>query len=171
MNRNQTILIAVAAVNIALMLTFLPYDAVSLTRSGSSFDAFYFVFDRQYNKQVNSNLLYLEVMWILINSAAGWLFLRDDTSKPARMPARHGVLIFAAVNLALLLIFVPFETYTSLQRNAPPTFDGYYFVFGDKAKRSIYLPLLLLELFLLAINAAIIWLALKTSAARPAVGR
>ncbi len=160
MNRNQTILIVVAAANLALMLAFLPYDAVTLTRGGSSFDAFYFVFDRQYNKQINSNLLYLEIMWLLINSAAGWLALRDS-SKPIAIPARHGVLAFAGVNLVLLLLFVPFETYTSLQRNTLPTFDGYYFVLGDKSKRDIYLPLLFLELFLLTINAAVLWLALN----------
>jgi hypothetical protein len=161
MNRHQTILIAVAAANLALMLAFLPYDAISITRGGTSFDAFYFVLDRQYNKQVNSNLLYLEFMWILANTAAGWLCLGDGRRGAIRLTVRTGVLAFAAANLALLLCFVPFETYTSLQRNSLPAFDGFYFVFGDKAQRSIYVPLLLLELFLLAINSAILWLAFK----------
>ena len=168
MKRNQSILITVASVNLALMLAFPPYDTLSLTRGGTSFDAFYFVLDQQYNKQINSNLLYLEVMWILINTAAGWLFLHDGRAGPASLTARNGVLIFAAVNLALLLIFVPFETYTSLQRNTPLTFDGYYFLFGDKAKRGIYLPLLFLELFLLAINTAILWLTFKLAVPAPA---
>lgn len=161
MNRNQTILIAVAAGNLALMLAFLPYDAISVTRGGPSFDAFYFILDRQYNKQVNSNLLYMEVMWVLINTAAGWLCLRDGAVGPLRMPARSGVLVFAAVNLALLLSLVPFENYSSLQRHSLPAFDGFYFIFGDKARRSIYVPLLLLEVFLLAINTAVLWLAFR----------
>jgi hypothetical protein len=161
MNRNQTILIAVAAANLALIVAFLPYDAISITRGGTSFDAFYFFLDRQYNKQVNSNLLYLEVMWILTNTAAGWLSLRDGRLGSFRMSARSGVLAFAAVNLLLLLSLMPFETYTSLQRHSVPAFDGFYFVFGDKASRSIYVPLLLLELFLLAINTAALWLAFK----------
>ena len=168
MNRHQTILAAVAAANITLMLAFLPYDAISITRGGTSFDAFYFILDRQYNKQVTSNLLYLEIMWVLINAAAGWLFLRSGGLGPLRMQARHGVLAFAAVNLVLLLSFVPFETYTSLQRNTLPSFDGYYFVFGDKARRGIYVPLLLLELFLLAINSAALWLSFRTDAGSPA---
>ena len=161
MNRNQSTLIAVAAANLALMLAFPPYDALSLSRGGGSFDAFYFVLDQQYNKQINSNLLYFEMMWILTNTAAGWLCLRVGRSGAARLSARNGVLAFAAINLALLLTFVPFETYTSLQRNALPAFDGYYFVLGDKARRGIYVPLLLLELFLLTINAAALWLAFK----------
>jgi hypothetical protein len=165
MNRHQTILIAVAAANLALMLAFLPYDAISITRGGTSFDAFYFVFDRQYNKQINSNLLYLEFMWILTNAAAGWLFLRDGRSGGLRLRARAGVLAFAAANLALLLAFVPFETYTSLQRNSLPAFDGFYFILGDKAHRGIYVPLLLLESFLLAINSAVLWLAFKQNEA------
>ena len=171
MNRHQTILVAAAAVNIALMLVFLPYDALSITRGGTSFDAFYFVFDQQYNKQVNANLLYLEIMWMLINTAAGWLFLREGGVGAAQLPARHGVLVFAVMNLILLLTFIPFETYTSLQRNNLPAFDGFYFVFGDKSRRGIYLPLLFLELFLLAINTAVLWLAFKqpvTASARRA---
>jgi hypothetical protein len=161
MNHPQKFLIAAAAANIALMLAFLPYDAISLTRGSASFDAFYFVLDPQYNKQINSNLLYLEIMWVLVNTAAGWLLLREGGAGPMRLSGRSGVLAFAAVNLVLLLTFVPFENYTSLQRNVLPAFDGFYFVFGDKSRRGIYVPLLFLEIFLLAINSAVLWLAFK----------
>ena len=109
MNRSQAIVVVVAIANLALMLIFPPYDSLAVWRGGSpSFDAFYFVFDRHYNKFVNADLLFIELYWILINAAIGWLLLRGPGSGGAGMSWQAGVLVFAALNLALVMLFPPF---------------------------------------------------------------
>ncbi len=43
-------------------------------------------------------------------------------------------------------------------------FDSFYFLFGDKWNRQIYLPLLYLEVLIVLINTALMWLLLRDDA-------
>src|SRR5467141_4861047 len=62
------------------------------------------------------------------------------------------VLIAALANLALLLLFPPFET------QPDRAFEGFRFALSGSVQRGIFLPFLFLELFLLALDAAVLWL-------------
>ncbi|OFZ72576.1 MAG: hypothetical protein A2W04_04595 [Betaproteobacteria bacterium RBG_16_64_9] len=162
MNRLQATVLGVAAANIALVLLFPPYDSLSISRAGGqSFDAFYFVFGRHFNKVINTDLLMLALYWVLANAALGWLLLRNyGTSEPVMAP-RTALVVLAVVNLVLVVLFPPFENYASTLRFSGTYFDGFYFLFGDKWNRRIYVPLLYMEVLWIVINAALLWLLMR----------
>ena len=162
MNRSQAIVLVIAVANIALMLLFPPMDSIALGRGGAqTLDAFYFVFDRHYNKIINSNLLLIELYWVLANSAIAWLLLKKREVSQIAEVRRTGVMVFLVANLALVWLFPPFENYASTSRLAGTHFDGFYFVFGDKWQRHFYVPLLYMENLWVLINAAVIWLLFR----------
>lgn len=74
-------------------------------------------------------------------------------------------LLVAAANLALLLLFPPYD-YVSLQRGNIPTFDGFYFAFGSHPNRVVNTSFLTLEVLVVLINACIGLLLLRNPAAR-----
>jgi len=153
--------LAVAATGIVLMLLFPPYDSMAMGRGAPTFDAYYFVFDRQYNKTINSDLLFLQLGWVLLNASLGWLLLKNYDPDSAMMSRRTAVLLFGAGNLALVLLFPPFENYASSMRFTGTYFDSFYFLFGDKWQRRIYLPLLYLEVLYVLVNTALLWLLFR----------
>jgi hypothetical protein len=161
MNRNQAMVLIVAIVNLAAILIFPPYDSLSISRaSGTTFDAFYPLFAVPPGKLVNSGLLYLEIMFVLVNAALAWVLLGDSFPRTSIDP-RKGVFIVVGVNLALILLFPPFENFPSTLRVTVTSFDGFYFFFGDKFHRHVYQPILFLELFLTLLNGAAMWLLLR----------
>ena len=74
-------------------------------------------------------------------------------------------LAVAVANLALLMVFPPYD-YVSLQHGNIPTFDGFYFAFGNQPNRVLNANFLALELIVVAINACIAILLLRDSAVR-----
>jgi hypothetical protein len=62
-------------------------------------------------------------------------------------------------NLALILVFPPFETQPLAARIGDRAFDGFKFALSGNVQSGIFLPLLYLELLLLALNATSLWLA------------
>lgn len=160
MNRHQGLVLAVVAGNIALMLLFPPYDALGMLRGGQSFDAFYFALEGHPGKVPNSGMLLLELYWILINGSLAWWLLRGGGSKGDGISRRTVALLFAAVNLAFVFLFPPLENYPSTLR-AGTYFDGFYFVFGDKWQRHLYVPLLYMEVLWVLINGAVVWLLMR----------
>jgi hypothetical protein len=163
MNRHQVILLAVTAANAVLILLFPPFDALVIGRGISTFDAFYFVFDKHANKVVNTDLLLMIIGWLALNAAAGFLLLKENSGRMA-MSRRNAVLVFGAVNLALILLFPPFENYASMNRLSGTYFDGFYFVFGDKWQRRFFVPLLYLEILWVLVNTSVLWLAFRPGA-------
>ena len=161
MNPSRRILLIIAAANITLMLLFPPYDSIVIGRGAPSLDAFYFVFDRQYNKVVNTDLLFLQLIWVLLNVLFAWLLLGDKAPGKRLATRRTGTLLFVIANLALILLFPPFENYASSSRFSGTYFDGFYFLFGDKWQRQIYVPLLYLEVLWVCINGALLWLLFR----------
>ena len=159
MNSSQRTIVIVAAINLALMLLFPPHDSLSLWRGGTpTLDGFYFIFDRHYNKQTNGDLLTLEILWLFINAAFACLLLQNTRPDEGIMSRRAAAIAFVVVNLAVVLLFPPFENYASTTRMSGTWFDGFYFAFGDKLHRRFYLPLLYMEVLWVLINGAVMWL-------------
>ena len=168
MNGSQAIVLFVAALDIGLMLLFPPYNSTPAGRDVAVFDAFYFVFGANQTRVKNWNLLTLELSWVLANAAIAWLLLTRYRRGQALMSRRSAALGFTSANLALVLLFPPFEGYASAARLAGMYFDGFYFAFGDKAGRHLYVPLLYLEVLLLLVNCGMLWLMFRDP--RPARG-
>lgn len=165
MNSSQTTVVIVAAINLALMLLFPPHDSLSIWRGGvPTLDGFYFVFGRHHNAQTNGDLLTLQILWLLINAALAWLLLGGHRPGEGIMSRRAAVVSFVVVNLAVVLLFPPFENYVSTTRMSGTWFDGFYFAFGDKLHRRFYVPLLYLEVLWVLINGAVLWLLFRDPA-------
>lgn len=160
MNRSQFIIVFVAALDLGVMLLFPPFDSVALGRKFATFDSFDFAFNRNVNQFIDRNLLTLEFYWVLINAAIAWLICN---TRPARslMNGRNATLIFVAANLALVLLFPPFENFGAVRYFSDTYFDGFYFAFGDKSERPYYMPLLYMEIFWVSLNGALLWLLLR----------
>lgn len=162
MNRSQGIALAIFALNLGLVLLFPPHDYLSLQRSNvPTFDGFYWVFSHPANRIINGDFLTLEVLVVAINAAIAWLLLRTPDPRGRRRGAnraQRAVLWLVGVNLVLMLLFPPFENYQSLTRAVLPTFDGFYFVFGDNSRRLIVTAILYIEVALVLINGGLAWL-------------
>ena len=163
MNRLQAIALYVVAANLALVLVFPPYDYLSLARGNiPTFGGFHFFGSSPAHGQINRDFLTLEVFVVLINAGIAWLLLRDGAGRAVRRISRgqRGVLWLMAINLVLVLLFPPFENYYAINKAALPSFDGFYFLFGDNAQRQIVATILYIEIVLVLVNAGLLWLLL-----------
>lgn len=161
MNRQQAIALCVAAVNLVLVIAFPPFDYLSLARGNvPTFGGFHFIGAPPANALLNHNFLTLEIIVVLINAGIAWLLLREGAGRVARRISRgqRGVLWLMAINLVLVLLFPPFENYYAITKAALPSFDGFYFLFGDNAQRQIVATLLYIEVALVLINCGLLWL-------------
>jgi hypothetical protein len=167
MNRYFQVVLVGALANILLLLLFPPYDVVSLTDRGMRwFDAFYPAFSVPPNRSVNADILFFAIYGVVGNALAAFVLL----SRPTPIAPRHIVLGMALVNLVIVLLFPPFEAFPWAGRRTTGSFDGFYFAFGDKSRRSIFLPMLTLELIYVALNACVFWLAMGLRERAPAAG-
>lgn len=175
MNNFQLTVLIAALANLALLLLFPPFDSQPLGLMGAAtFDAFYPVFDWPVKGTINSGLLYLEVFAVLVNATLAWLLLQGTPQRPVLPRFRwQSVLQWLVVaNLLLVLLFPPFETLPLEARLGERAFEGFAFVLSGSVQRGIFIPLLFMELLLLALNTAAISLAFglidRGSAARAA---
>jgi hypothetical protein len=161
-NRYQRIAVAIAAVNLLLILLFPPFDYHSIaTAFPPAFAGFYFAFSPPVYGQINFALLTLEVMVVLVNAGIAWMLLRDRTSgaeKPKRS-LQNAVLIATGVNLILMLLFPPFTTEYTLTNAMPPTFEGFYFIFNQDPNQAIATGILYLEIIFILVNGGLFWLS------------
>jgi hypothetical protein len=165
MNRPLLVALSVIVLNLVLMLLFPPYDYVSLQRGNvPTFDGFYFVFSSGSNRVVNTDFLTLEILVILINACIAWLLLHDrpiGKAQPGGNRYQRGVLWVVALNLMLVVLFPPFQNYAAITKAALPTFEGFYFLFGNNSQRQLVASILYIEVALILANGAILWLILK----------
>lgn len=173
MNNAQRIALAVAVANLALLLLFPPYDYVSMQHGNiPTFDGFYFAFGAHHNRILNANFLALEIIVVLINTCIALLLLRDPPLRQRKRPGgnrrQRVVLTLMGINLVLILLFPPFEYFSAITKAALPTFEGFYFLFGDNAQRQMVTPILYIEVALVIINGALLWLLLKDKTAEEA---
>jgi hypothetical protein len=165
MNSNQKIVLAIAALAVTLLLAFPPYDQHSIaTLRVPIFAGFYFFLAPPQYGAVNTSMLLVEVFVVLINAGIGWLLLQD---KPRSEPPKRSIgyqnaaLLFAGINLVVILLFPPFESVFALTNAALPSFEGFYFVFGQRPNHTIVATLLWLELFFVLVFGALGWLIFK----------
>jgi len=164
MNRNQTIALAIAAANIALVMLFPPFDTYSIGKTQIPvFAGFYFYPNRTEFMVVNSSLLFLELFVILINFCIAFLLLRIKKVQVKRyhIAWQNVTLIVVAVNLVVILLFPPFESVFAMSRASIPTFEGFYFVFARQQNHVIVAAILYIEVAFVLINGAIFWLLFR----------
>ena len=166
MNSAQRNALLVAAVNLLLVLLFPPYDYVSMLLGNvPTFDGFYFVFADEPHRVVNSSFFTLEVIVVLTNACIAVLLLRrPQGSAPRRSGGntrQRAVLGLVALNLILVVLFPPFENFSAITKAALPTFEGFAFVFGDNPMRQIVTSILYIEVALILVNGALLWLLFR----------
>ena len=163
MNRFQKVILYGTVLNVAILLLFPPYDVMAFGRSAPMFDAFYPMFSAPANRVINGDLLYIFIFGVLVNTAAAWLLLAAPKHSPGvpRFDPQSVVVTFAIFNLVLVMLFPPMEAFPFAQRITVGTFDGFYFAFGDKARRAIFVPLLYMEALFVLTNACAYWLAMS----------
>ena len=161
MNKYQRLVLIVALLDALVMVLFPPFNNVPLTRGAlPSFDGFYPLLTHLGKKPIHQVLLALQLMFVAANGLVAWLLLRQE--QPQDIPTfryHRAIGLFAAVNLAIVFLFPPFEPYPSLLRQAASSgFESFYFVFGDRSQRPVFVPLLYLESVFVAVNALACWL-------------
>lgn len=166
MNNAQRIALLLAVANLTLALVFPPYDYVSLLLGNiPTFDGFHFAFAARPNSVVNADFLALELIVVLINACIALLLLRTPPERQLKRPGgnrrQRAVLTLVAINLVLVMLFPPFEIFSAISKAALPTFEGFYFVFGNNSLRQIVASILYLELALIIINGALLWLLFR----------
>lgn len=79
LNRQEWTLVAVA-VNLIVILLFPPFENAFVVTHAvlPTFDGFYFIFADNTRRSIVSPMLYLELVFILVNGALFWLFLRHS---------------------------------------------------------------------------------------------
>lgn len=166
MNKYQAVTLIVAAINLALMLLFPPYDYLSAYNKVPNFDGFLFAFGDHPNRSVNSAFLTIEIVIVLINTLIAWLLLRDRGRMRRRLDRQNLVLLGVALNLLLALLFPPFQNHYIVTKALLPSFDGFYFVFDDNSMRVMVSAMLWLEVIFILVNGAMLWLLLQRPAPR-----
>jgi hypothetical protein len=165
-NRHQRVAVAIAAVNLLLILLFPPFDYHSIaTAFQPAFAGFYFAFSPPVYGQINSTLLTLEVMVVVVNVGIAWLLLRDrapGAAKP-RLSLQNAVLVATGANLILMMLFPPFTTVYTLTNPVPPTFEGFYFVFNQDPNHAISTGMLYIEVAFILVNGGLFWLSFNES--------
>lgn len=159
MNKYQAAALIIAAINLLLMLLFPPYDYLSNGYSNvPNFDGFLFVFGDHPNRTLNRNFLSIEIFIVLINAAIVCFLQRDRARLRRRLDRQNLVLLGVASNLLLALLFPPFQDHYAESKALLPSFDGFYFVFGDNSKRVVVAPMLWAEVAFILFNGAMLWL-------------
>jgi len=166
MNNAQRIALVLVVANLALLLIFPPYDYISLQRGNvPTFDGFHFAFGSHQSRTVNANFLALEIIVVLINACIAMLLLRNPPVRQRRSPGgnrqQRAVLALVAINLVLILLFPPFEFFAAISKAALPSFEGFYFLFGDNSQRQMVTTILYIEVALVIINGGLLWLLLR----------
>lgn len=170
MNNAQRIAMVAAVANLVLLLLFPPHDYVTLQQGNiPTFDGFYFAFGSHANRVINTSFLALEIIVVLINFCIALLLLRTSPRNQLRRAGgnrqQRVVLVLVAVNLVLIILFPPFEYFSAITKAALPTFEGFYFLFGDNSLRQLVTPILYIEVALVIINGAMLWMLLKDKTA------
>jgi hypothetical protein len=75
----QNAVLLIVAFNLVLVLLFPPFESVFAMTNAAipTFEGFYLILTRHPNHTIVSTLLYLEVIFVLVNGALMWLMFRD----------------------------------------------------------------------------------------------
>lgn len=163
MNRGQHVAILVTLINLAVVLLFPPFNYESVTRgSMPAFEGFALYFTQTPNHAVNSSFLYIEIVVVLINGLIAWLLMRRGPLIPRMtIDYQRMILVIVGINLVLATLFPPFENASKVTHAVLPSFDGFYWLFGENADRFIVTQLVWLEVIFILVNGGLFWLLLK----------
>lgn len=165
MNHKQKLALWLGGINLALILLFPPFDSFSPTDTKALiFAGFHFIFARANNEILNADVLFLEIVVLLVNIAVAWLLLREvkrPTVSKRRFNYQSAILLIVAVNLTVILLFPPFEYFYAVTSALLPTFQGFYFIFLAGPMLTIVTPMLYLEVIFVLFNGAVLWFLLK----------
>jgi hypothetical protein len=165
MNNRQKFALWVGAGNLVMLLLFPPVDTFSFTDiKAPIFAGFHFVWTLGAYEVVNGDMLFLEMVVLLVNVAIAWLLLRDNKNfarTKRHFDYQNAILLTVATNLTVILLFPPFEYAYAMTRAVLPSFQGFYFIFQAGPMLSIVTPLLYLEVLFVLFNGAILWLLFK----------
>jgi len=170
MNGKQKIALWVGLVTLGVMLLFPPFDSFSYTDTKSLvFAGFQFAFSGESNEIINQDVLFLEIVVLLVNVGIAWLLLRD--AKHILVTQRHlhyqnAILLMVAANLTIILLFPPFEYFYAITNAVLPTFEGFYFIFSAGPALTIVAPILYLEVMFVLFNGAVLWLLFRNKKER-----
>lgn len=164
MNRFQKLVLVLAAANAVAIALFPPFDRESLAGT-PVFDAFHPIFAAPANGLINANLLYTALFAVFANAAALWLALASGKDGRPRFDPGNLVVILAIANLALVFLFPPYETPSAAGKfGGGGGFDGFQFALGGSGRRTIFIPLLYIEVIFALLNACVAWLVLRERA-------
>ncbi len=165
MNRKQKIALWVGLANLFLLLLFPPFDSFSYTDPDALvFAGFQFAFGSEGNEVVNRDVLFLEIVVLLVNVGIAWLLLRDVRHAffaGRRLNYQNAILLMVAANLTVILLFPPFEYFYAISNAVLPTFQGFYFIFSAGPMMAIVAPVLYLEVVFVLFNGAVLWLLFR----------
>jgi len=161
MNKHQAATLVVAAINLLLMLLFPPYDYLSAHTKVPNFDGFLFAFGDHPSRAVNADFLSIEMFTVLVNAIIAWMLLSDRARLRRRLDRQNLVLLGVALNLLLALLFPPFQNHYVSSKALLPSFDGFYFVFGDNSMRVVVAAMLWIEVVFILVNGAMLWLLFR----------
>jgi hypothetical protein len=156
MNKYQRLVIIAAVINSLIIVCFPPFLSQPLARGAMpGFDGFYPLTALFSGKPLFKELLTLQLMLVGINMLAAWLALSVKTRQGGtpKFSIAHGITWFSVINLLLIFAFPPFESHRTLLYGTSGGFDGFYFIFENNFRRTIFWPLLYIECSFVAINA------------------
>ena len=166
MNKYQAVTLLVAAINLSLMLLFPPYDYLSAHNNAPNFDGFLFAFGDHPSRTLNHDFLSIEIFTVLVNTIIAWLLLSERARLRRRLDRQNLVLLGVALNLLLALLFPPFQDNYTASQALLPSFDGFYFVFGDNSSRVLIAAVLWVEVAFILVNGAMLWLLFQRPSPR-----
>jgi hypothetical protein len=162
MNLKQKIALWLGTANLSIIWLFPPFDSFSFTDPKALiFAGFHFRFARGINEGVNNDLLFLEIIVLLVNVGIAWLLLRDAkdiVGTKGNINYQNAILLVVAANLTVILLFPPFQFYYAINSGPLPSFQGFYFIFMAGTKLIIVAPILYLEVIFVLFNGAALWL-------------
>jgi hypothetical protein len=162
LNLKQKIAAGLGAANLLALWLFPPFDSFSSTDNKSLiFAGFHFRFARSANEVINGNVLFLEIVVLLVNAGIAWLMLRDVKNfngVKERFNYQNAILLVVAANLTLIMLFPPFQLFYAATNALLPNFEGFYFIFMADPMLTIVTPILYLEVIFVLFNGAVLWL-------------
>lgn len=162
MNLKQKLALGLGAVNLAVLWLFPPFDSFSFTDTKALiFAGFHYRFAREANEVINGDVLFLEIVVLLVNVGIAWLLLRDVKNASGIKEwfnYQNAILLVMAANLTVIILFPPFQLYYAVTSALLPTFQGFYFIFLAGPLLTIVTPILYLEVVFVLFNGSILWL-------------
>lgn len=161
MNQKQKITLWVGFFNLVFLTLFPPFDSLSIAGANTLvFAGFSFVFSHGASEAINTDVLFLEIVVLLVNIGIAWLLFSDtkqQTASKRRFNVQNAVLVVVAINLIVILLFPPFENVVNLRSLDTSEFQGFHFIFFADPMHAIMTSVLYEEVVFVLFNGALAW--------------